>query len=222
MTAVPAASEWTETGMYWQHKQKQSGYIFEIPTIALPLCLFRALPPASLSLSSPPLKRHMALWHTAHSVLTSSIPWNTSSAASPFVVPGSQSRPPLPSPLTPPPSLHPPTLGLILRHQWLPLRVPIARSPRLSEPFHPAPLLPVPAAVWSVENSSLQKEPNSPSREGGTVRLVRDKHGGKGEKGFDDHQRAQLSRVSLLRICLPFISISIFFNIPNHVIRRPS
>ncbi|KAI9526544.1 hypothetical protein NQZ68_038628 [Dissostichus eleginoides] len=41
--------------------------------------------------------RHMALWHATHSVITSHIPWNTSSSLSLLVVPGSQSRPPPPA-----------------------------------------------------------------------------------------------------------------------------
>lgn len=56
----------------------------------------------SLSLSSLLLQRHMALRHATHSITTSHIPWNTSSALFLLVVPGSQSRIPPPPPLTHP------------------------------------------------------------------------------------------------------------------------
>lgn len=142
-TSDPGVFQWTGTGRHCQHKQKQSGCSFLNTSCSPPLCHFIPLPPASLSLSSPPLKRHMALWHTAHSILTSYIPWNTSSPVSPrswsLGPKADHSFHLLSHTLS---SLHPPTLGLISRHQWLPLSFPI-RVPRLSERFHPAPLLPL-------------------------------------------------------------------------------
>lgn len=93
----------------------------------------------------------MALWHAAHSILTSYIPWNTSSPVSPLGVPDQT---------TPSVSSHPPSLsftrppqGLISRHQWLQLS--ISQSLSLSELFHPASLLLASAqivpAVWSLQ-----------------------------------------------------------------------
>ena len=35
-TSVPAALKWTGIGTFCQHKQKQSGFIFRIPAVALP------------------------------------------------------------------------------------------------------------------------------------------------------------------------------------------
>lgn len=60
---------------------------------------FGPLPPPcyvspSLSLSALLLQRHMALWHANHSLITSHIPWNTSSALFLHVALGSQSSPP--------------------------------------------------------------------------------------------------------------------------------
>lgn len=74
-----------------------------------------------LTLSSLLLKRHMALRHTTHSIITSYIPWNTSSPLSPLMIPGSKCRPPpLTHPLFPsqahPPA--PPASVLIPVHLW--------------------------------------------------------------------------------------------------------
>lgn len=96
----------------------------------------------------------MALWHAAHSILTSYIPWNTSSPVPPLVVPGSQTRPPPPSPLTHPlfPSpAHPGGLspGISGSHSQS------VRTSRWVNVSIPASLLLVSAqivpAVWSVQ-----------------------------------------------------------------------
>lgn len=78
----------------------------------------------SLSLSSLLLQRHMALRHATHSIITSHIPWNTSSALFLLVVPGSQSRIPPPPPLLSHTLsfLHPPPPVLIPGRLWLPLQ----------------------------------------------------------------------------------------------------
>lgn len=71
----------------------------ETLSVSLHLWHFGPLPPPcyvspSLSLSSLLLQRHMALGHANHSLITSHIPWNTSSSLFLHVVPGSQSSPP--------------------------------------------------------------------------------------------------------------------------------
>lgn len=127
-----------------------------MPTVALPGAISPPIPSSNLSQSIiSPLKRHRALWHAAHSILTSYIPWNTSSPASLLVVPGYQTRPDHPLHLFShtPSFLHPPTPGLISRHQWLPLS--IGQSLSLSELFHLASLPfasdQIVPAVWSVQ-----------------------------------------------------------------------
>lgn len=102
---------------YWfKHIVNNVEDIFKDPSLYLCSVVVSASPTLylspSLSLSSLLLQRHMALWHATHSIITSHIPWNTSSALSPLVVPRSQSRDP------------PPLLSLLLSFPQPPAPLP--------------------------------------------------------------------------------------------------
>lgn len=119
-------------------------------------CLFGATcahlqtpPPTSsplpaLGLSSLLSQRHMALQHAAHAIITSHIPWNTSSTLLPPVLPRSQIRPPTPPP--PKPSLAAPTFSHTLCHPPPPnpllistrLKAPAPREPQATRASHRA------------------------------------------------------------------------------------
>lgn len=94
-----------------------------------PAPTFKPPPPTSsplpaLGLSSLLSQRHMALQHAAHAIITSHIPWNTSSTLLPPVLPRSQIRPPTPPP--PKPSLAAPTFSHTLCSPPLPPTEPAA------------------------------------------------------------------------------------------------
>lgn len=146
----------------------------------------------------------MALWHAAHSILTSNIPWNTSSPASLLVVPGSQTR--LDHPLhlfshtsslsftRPPRGLSPGISGShsqsVRASRWVNFSIrPLCRSSRIKS-----------FLLFGLCRAGGQHPPGpllTQQRED-SIRLVHERHGGEREKASDDNKCAQLSGVSLL------------------------